>query len=282
MSLISFLRRRFVKPPVISLLHATRQRPDRAQSCRKLWLEAAASPERVEHIFAIDSDDPESATALSGFTVHTVTQTGLGCVGAWNLAAEHSTGDILVQLSDDWVPVPGWDRLFEERLSPVRKPQVLRISDGHRDDDLLCMAIITRARLKQQEGSFLPPAYTGVYSDDEFSYRAFEDGVVVEARDIVLVHEHPNYDPSVAMDETYIRQNDNSKYEGARAIFLERNPEAKKRWFVKDDWSARKWLHPSAIPAKPKSKDKSKTQSKDAGKKDSSKKTETPSPSQSA
>lgn len=253
MSLLSFLRRRFFKPPVISLLHATRQRPDRAQSCRKLWMEAAADPDYVEHIFAIDSDDPESAAALSGFTVHTVTQTGLGCVGAWNLAADHSTGDILVQLSDDWVPVPGWDRLFRERLKPVSKPKVLRISDGHRNDDLLCMAIITRARLRQQ-GWFLPPAYTGVYSDDEFSYRAFEDGTVVDARDIVLVHEHPNYDASVAMDDTYLRQNDNSKYEGARAIFLERNPDAKKRWFVKDDWSARKWLHPSEVPAKPKSK----------------------------
>jgi hypothetical protein len=114
------------------------------------------------------------------------------------------------------------------------------ISDGHRKDDLLCMAILNRKRM-DQVGHFLPPAYTGVYSDDEFSFRAFEDGVTVEARDLVLTHEHPNYDSSIAMDETYARQNDDSRYAEAKRIFLERNPGAKKRWFVKDSWE-RKWV----------------------------------------
>lgn len=249
MRFFSVLRSRFLRrPPVISLLHATRQRPERALSCRRLWLEAAADRGRVEHLFAIDPDDAESAAALQGTPVHTVRETGKGCIGAWNLAAEHSTGDILVQLSDDWLPVPGWDRIFAERLQPVRRPRVLRISDGHRNDDLLCMAILTRARM-QQQGWFLPPAYTGVYSDDEFSFRAFEDGVVVDARDVVLVHEHPNYDTSVDMDETYRQQNDNSKYAAAKAIFLERNPGAKKRWFIKGNWSERKWLPPAPVSA---------------------------------
>ncbi|MDB6135911.1 MAG: hypothetical protein JWM59_4154 [Verrucomicrobiales bacterium] len=252
MSLLQSFLRRFRRPPVISLLHATRGRPDRARSCRQKWLDTAAEPARIEHIFAIDADDAESAAALGGHTVHVVKEPGLGCIGAWNLAAAHCTGDILVQLSDDWLPVPEWDRIFSERLIPVRKPQVLRISDGHRGDDLLCMAILTRARMKQQ-GWFLPPAYTGVYSDDEFSFRAYEDGVVVDARDIALVHEHPNYDPSVSMDETYRQQNDESKYAGAKRIFLERNPAAKKRWFIKDNWSERRWLPPGALPVSSKS-----------------------------
>jgi hypothetical protein len=227
-------------PARISLLHATRKRVERALACKQAWLAAAARPERVEHLFAIDPDDEESATGLAGHRVVTVAEAGKGCVGAWNLAAEHSSGQILVQLSDDWAPVAGWDVLFEQKLKPVRKSRVLRISDGHRQDDLLCMAIITKARLRQQ-GSFLPPAYTGIYSDDEFSFRAFEDGAVVDGRDISLVHEHPNYDPSVAMDETYKNQNDDSKYAAAKKVFLERNPEAKKRWFVKGNWSERRW-----------------------------------------
>jgi len=56
--------------------------------------------------------------------------------------------------------------------------------------------------------------------------------------DLVFTHEHPNDDDSIPMDETYRRQNDNAKYAEAKAIFLERNPEAKKRWFMKDHWSA--------------------------------------------
>lgn len=238
-TMLNSLQRLF-GPPKISLLHATRTRVGRAVGCKKLWLEAAEKPERVEHLFAIDPDDAESAAGLVGHTVVTVKEEGKGCVGAWNLAAEHSTGDILVQLSDDWLPLPGWDTLFEQRLAPVKRPKVLRISDGHRQDDLLCMAIITRARMVQ-EGWFLPPAYTGIYSDDEFSFRAFEDGVVVDARDLVFVHEHPNYDSAIEMDETYRRQNDDSRYAEARQIFKDRNPAAKKRWFVKDHWE-RRWI----------------------------------------
>jgi hypothetical protein len=232
--------RRLLNRPRISLLHATRNRVERALQCKQAWLAAAAHLRRVEHIFAIDPDDEASAQGLQGHRVVTVAEDGRGCVGAWNLAADHSSGDILVQLSDDWLPLPGWDRLFTERLTPFHLPRVLRISDGHRQDDLLCMAILTRARMRRQ-GWFLPPAYTGIYSDDEFSFRAFEDRAVVDARDLVFVHEHPNYDSSIAMDETYQRQNDDSKYAEARALFKQRNPAAKKRWFVKDHWE-RRWV----------------------------------------
>lgn len=250
MSLLSTFRQVFKpKPPVITLCHATRQRSQRALACRKMWLEAAEDPSRVEHIFAIDADDAESAAALRDYTLHVVSTPGLGCIGAWNTAAEHSTGAILVQLSDDWLPIPGWDRLFASHFPSLKKPGVLRISDGHRNDDLLCMAIMTRARVKQT-GWFLPPAYTGVYSDDEYSFRAYEDGVVIEARDIVLVHDHPHHNPSIEMDETYRQQNDDSRYASAKKIFLERNPAAKKRWFVQGNWSERRWQPPAAIPDK--------------------------------
>ena len=229
------------EPVKISLLHATRGRPERPLKCREMWLSMAARPERVEHIFAVDSDDEVGRSSLAIYSPRVVEQVGLGCVGAWNEAARHATGEILVQLSDDWIPVQGWDDIFEKKMGDLRKPKVLVISDGHRTDDLLCMAILNRKRMEQQ-GWFLPPAYTGVYSDDEFSFRAFEDGVTVNARDVVLTHEHPNYDKSVAVDETYARQNDESRYAEAKKIFLDRNPGAKKRWFVKGSWSERKWM----------------------------------------
>ncbi len=233
---MSFLHRLF--NPKVSLLHATRGRPQLARECRQKWLDAAAKPYRVEHIFAVDADDNLSIDHLADLKPHVVTQNGGGCVAAWNLAAAHSSGKVLIQLSDDWLPLPGWDDLLVQRIGRVNKPRVLRISDGHRADDLFCMAILTHARMKQQ-GWFLPPAYTGIYSDDEFSFRALDDGVVIDASDIVLVHQHPNYDESVPLDETYRRQNDNARYAEAKKIFLERNPAAKKRWFVKDHWERR-------------------------------------------
>lgn len=233
-----WLRRIF--PAKISLLHATRGRPAQARECRQLWIGSAARPDRVEHVIAVDCDDEGSISALADLKPHVVPEKNAGCVAAWNLAATQATGDILVQLSDDWVPPPHWDDILAARIGNTRKARVLRISDGHRTDDLFCMAILTRKRMKQQ-GWFLPPAYTGLYSDDEFSFRAFEDGAIVDARDVVFTHRHPNYDSTVPMDETYQRQNNDAKYADAKKIFLERNPEAKKRWFIKDHWE-RRWL----------------------------------------
>ena len=230
------------KPATISLLHATRKRVERALMCKKRWMDAAALPERVEHLFAVDPDDSESVEKMAGHVVLMVQDEGKGCVGAWNLAAERSRGEILVQLSDDWVPSKGWDLEFERRLIDVTKPAVLRVSDGHRMDDLLCMAIFTRAWY-QKMGWFLSPEYFGVYSDDEFSYRAYEAGVVIDARDLILEHEHPSFDTAVEEDETYRRQNSSANYQKGREVFLRRNPEALTRW-LHEGTSLRYFLPP--------------------------------------
>jgi hypothetical protein len=221
--------------PVISLLHATRGRPDLALEARERWLKAAAHPERIEHIFGVDCDDEPTRKAVAGLMHHIVPEKGGGCVAAWNLAAKASTGDVLVQLSDDWLPADGWDEEFVRRLRDISMPAVLRVSDGHRRDDLLCIAILTRARLVQQ-GEFLHHGYFGVYSDDEFSFRAYLDGVVIDARDLVLTHRHPHFDASVAHDETYANQNSSERSREGRELFLERNPEALGHWLHEGAW----------------------------------------------
>ncbi len=220
-------------PPKISLIHATRKRPERALACREAWLKAAEKPKRVEHLFAVDLDDEISQKELSACKPHVMTEDGRGCVGAWNLAAEASTGSILVQLSDDWLPVPGWDEEFRRRLRDPRDPGVLRISDGHRRDDLLCMAIMTRARMKQQ-GHFFHPNYLGVYSDDEFSFRAYQDGVVIDARDMIVTHDHPSFNAEIVHDETYRIQNSIKRDKHGRKVFLKRNPMAEGHWLHAD------------------------------------------------
>lgn len=220
-------------PVVISLLHATRGRPEEAKRCRALWLETATRRERVQHIFAVDGDDEASQRALAPFQPRVVTSPGLGCVGAWNLAAQHAEGEILVQLSDDWLPPRAWDEALAERL-PLDAPAVLRVNDGHRTDDLLCMAVLNRARLSAV-GEVLASAYTGLFSDDEFSFRAFEDGVVVDGRDLVFEHDHPAFNPAKVFDRTYAEQNDGERFRSALEVFLARNPDAEERWFSRSN-----------------------------------------------
>jgi len=210
----------------ISLLHATRGRAQAAWECRERWLGMAANPAAVEHILAVDSDDASSVELAKQFS-HVVVEPG-SCVRAWNAAAKVAVGDVLVQLSDDWIPCYGWDTAILAEIGDTSLEWVLAVSDGNRTDSLLCMAILTRARLERQEGGTLfSPEYLSVYSDNEFSHRAWRDGVVIDARErLKFRHVHPYFDSSVPMDATYKASNAAERYDQGRAVFAIRNPDA--------------------------------------------------------
>jgi hypothetical protein len=147
-------------------------------------------------------------------------------VAAWNLAAKRAQGDLIVQLSDDWLPVQGWDKKLLDLVKGrdlAREEIVIAVGDGHRKDDLLCMAIVSRARLKAQ-GDLFFDGYESVFSDNEFSVRAFADGVVIDARyNITFEHMHPAFGKAPT-DQTYDRNNSVERYKSGADLFKERNP----------------------------------------------------------
>jgi len=202
----------------VSLLHATRGRPQLAATARSLWFDRAANPERVEHIFAIDADDRDS-DCLKRFPHVIQTDIGGASVGAWNLAAQTSTGTILVQLNDDFTPPMGWDKLVSDAFAGTAEPAALRVSDGHRTDDLLCIAVINLARYKQQ-GYFLHPRFKSVFSDNYHSWCSYRDGIVIDARNVVIQHNHP-YFKAGEWDNTYAVHNSKERYAEGEKIFKE-------------------------------------------------------------
>lgn len=222
-----------------SLIHATRGRPEKAIATRNLFFSSALNPLGVEHIFAIDSDDAESLAKLKNFR-HVVVEKPRGCVKAWNAGAEVAEGAVLVQLSDDWTPCFNWDELMwlslgEEALQRLGQPKdagpiamrnaiasvglVLAISDGHRTDDLLCMAIMTRARYEGQGRVMFHPDFVGLYSDNHLTHCAYRDGVIVKAPHIIMRHEHPALDGKIPWDEGHRRQNHPDRYKEGAAIY---------------------------------------------------------------
>ena len=208
--------------PVISLLHATRGRPKMAADARRLWLNRAAHPDRVEHLFAIDFDDAESVPLCVYRHVIQTSKEGAS-VGAWNLAAAASCGDILVQINDDFEPPMHWDKQLEAAFAndeEPNKPAVLRVSDGHRTDDLLCIAVMNRARY-QQQGFFLHPRFKSVFSDDFHSWSAYRDGIVIDASHIVIQHHHPFFNEGKGWDQIYEVHNSPERYRQGAAIFQE-------------------------------------------------------------
>jgi hypothetical protein len=123
----------------------------------------------------------------------------------------------------------GWDlRLLDavKGRDLKREQVVIAVNDGHRKDDLLCMAILSRARLEAQ-GDLFFEGYESVFSDNEFSVRAFADGIVVDARNwIKFDHIHPAFG-AAPMDKTYEHNNSSERYKAGKALFDQRNPSHK-------------------------------------------------------
>lgn len=201
----------------ISLLHATRGRHQQAILCRDLWLQAADDPAAIEHIFGIDDDDVENLTNINSNRV--IVPRGKGCVAAWNACAAACSGEILVQLSDDWVPLPSWDTLLLNEFKGEVGECVLRISDGHRKDDLLCMAILNRKRYDKQ-GFLFHPKFLSVFSDDYFTWCAKKDNVLKDASHIVFEHQHPVFGKA-QMDRTYSESNSQDRFIQGHMLFNE-------------------------------------------------------------
>ena len=199
----------------ISLIHATRGRCKQAVEARRLWFNKAKNPDAIEHIFGLDDDDMHGA--FLSVHNHAVANGIGGCVAAWNAAAEKAQGEILIQLSDDWNPPMHWDQIIIDAIGDTSESKVLAISDGHRTDKLLCMAILTSKRYRQQ-GFMFHPEFFSVYSDNYFTDKAYQDGVIIEARDIVFEHLHPIFGKA-EWDETYARSNSDKNFANGKATY---------------------------------------------------------------
>ena len=61
----------------------------------------------------------------------------------------------------------------------------------------------------------------GLYSDNEFTDRAYADGVVIEAKEIVFKHENPIF-TGQAGDELHKNHNKPENYQKGKAIYEKR------------------------------------------------------------
>ena len=215
--------------PRISLLHATRGRWSQAIGAMNMWMARAANPSSVEHWFAIDEDDVESREKLRRFRC-VLSKASTYSVGAWNKAASVATGDVLIQIADDFEPPPNWDAMILQALGADKYPlsghlfgeKVLQVSDGCRTDGLLTMAIVTR-RWYEKHGLF-HVEYRNVYSDTDLTATATKENAIIAAPNIVIKHHHPFFNNAVPMDATYERGNDPAEYERAKKIYEQRHP----------------------------------------------------------
>ena len=171
----------------------------------ELWLSRAAHPENVEVILSTDADYPEGEKAASVVAkklaegspqVKFVWEVNKGpstCVSGWNTAAALATGDVLIAITDDFVPPEKWD--LELRDVAAGKPwwegdHVVWVSDGY-NPDIFTLSILTRRRYSRF-GYIFYPGYLSLFCDTEYGAVARSEGCVIDARHLLFEHLHPD------------------------------------------------------------------------------------------
>lgn len=224
----------------ISLIHATRGRPIQALETFEKWLNTADNVSQIEYIFSIDNDDEKSIEGLKNANYEGLSKEPIVLIGppkfnvaATNRGAYKSTGDILVQVHDDVDPLKGWDTELIKRLDP-EKPQLLRVNDGLDEDVnqkpwLIAIQICTRKWAKKLGGIFYPE-YRSVFCDDDASVKAYKDGCVIDATDLLFKHNWKG----ASHDETIKNSYQRSNWEHGEKLFHKRKdenfPDASERW----------------------------------------------------
>jgi hypothetical protein len=200
---------------------------------RNLWLERAAHPERVAYYFGICESDAEVVEQLQHYPhalAPAVPEGHSSAVANYNAASRAATASgarIFIMAQSDVYPPHGWDEQVIQAMTPhMDKPTVLHVSDGfNKPDEKLMTIMCFNWRWWLGREWLLCPEYDGYWSDTEFSFRSYRDGVVEDARHIKFYHDHPLF-TGAATDECYRRQQNPEANERGKAVFRRRNPDA--------------------------------------------------------
>src|ERR1035437_1855492 len=198
--------------PLFSILH-TSARPDAWRAVYDDWMAKSVRPEQVDYVLCIDPRWGFGVEDLSKYdtpldNIRLVLSSKRMCyVDGVNLAAEASTGAVLVVNADDQFACDRWDlELLDaeytcQRLLEIAEEDsefVIEVSTGtpnEHDRGVLVMPILSRARYKAQ-GFVFYVEYESMFADNDFCESARQDGVEIDARHLMFPHRHPMFDAS--------------------------------------------------------------------------------------
>jgi hypothetical protein len=180
-----------------SLIHPSRSssRVQKAFDACYQWLRNASDDIQFEYILSLDSDDeavPHFQKAFSDFVnvpITIITNNNRSIVDAVNRAAEISTGDILIVVSDDFSCPVNWDR---EILKAVEGKQdwVLKVDDG--SGTWIVTLPIMDQEYYEKAGFIYDPSYTHLFVDTAQTHKAILSGKIIYAEHLTFVHHHPD------------------------------------------------------------------------------------------
>jgi glycosyltransferase involved in cell wall biosynthesis len=202
----------------ISVIHPSRNRPERASKVFKEMISKADKPELIEYIISIDNDETKDYKNIrSGiFSPTTLVSDNRYCVGAINNGAKASTGKILMVASDDFDEWPkGWDTLIRKALKGY-KCKLLKTNDGSQQW-IATLPIMDRA-LYEKLGYIYNPLYKHMFCDTDLSSVCDLIGATVYRLDIIFKHNHY----TKLKNKDAINQRNDATWSEGEAIYLKR------------------------------------------------------------
>lgn len=223
-------------PVTISLLHATHAAGEKAVAVRDQWFALASRPELLEHVFAFDADD-----LLSAGVPEIAKSGGLPPLGGrvtavrnWNHAASKATGDLLMVIADDLTPsLKGWDEALRVKcglLDPTKVPFAMKVLDSNKTAEHLMRHPVVSRAFWRRFGLF-DTGYFGVGVDNDFTNTAHCRGLVIDARDQVFVHSHPQFGSEASISHTKMSGDLEAQFGKER--FAQRWPVWKRRLLIR-------------------------------------------------
>ena len=225
------LRREYRKRyrPRIAVGHPT-CRPEQAIKIRELYLERAARPELVSYFFGVNEGDTAVIEVIKDYphAVSAAVPDGhSSAVANYNAAAKAAaeSAKIVLMAQDDCYPPHGWDEQIVQAMEPHKgKPAVLHLFDGFRKDQIMVLPCFNWPYFAGRKWLF-NPEFDGYWSDTEWSWRAYKEGVVKDGRHIQFFHDHPLF-TGAKSDAEYMRQQNPEAERRGREVFERVAPDA--------------------------------------------------------
>lgn len=200
---------------MISLIHPSRGRPQRAYETARKFLDNSGCD--IEYILSVDTDDstlPDYVKLFSGLTIEI--NHNISAIDAANKAAKVSTGNIIIQIADDWDCPPLWGKqIIDATLG--KEDWILKTPDGTQDW-LMTLPIMDRTYYNRFHYIY-QPEYLHMFADTEMSCVADITGRRITAN---IPFKHNHYSVTKTAPDQTSRKADATWNHGER-LFMERS-----------------------------------------------------------
>jgi len=198
-----------------TLIHPSRGRAQKAFDTYNFWLSKASGSHAIEHILSVDEDDPQLQSYINYFPKSTLFILNEGerkdVVVATNNAAQKSTGDILIYLSDDFKCPDNWDTEIARYIDVfmIQGPALIKVDDCLQDFKVAVLTIpIMNRELYNELGYFWFPEYKSMFVDEDLYWTTHNRQWLYTAPSLKFPHEHVSIGKA-ENDDTYIRSANN-------------------------------------------------------------------------